>query len=257
VTSHRVALALLIGIYAACLVLAPAGAMPSLPVYAALQAPSLAHPLGTDDLGRDMVALLLQGGRTSLAVAAAAAALALLLGLGLGLLAGIGPPLVDEALMRLAELVASLPALLLAILVAALFGGSVWHLALLLGLTRWPMVARIVRVETHALLQRDFLRAAWALGATPAQVARRHLLPHLAAPVLAGAGIVFGGAVLTEAALAFVGLGDPDATSWGQMVAHGFAMIGLGWWVWLCPAVTIVIVTALVGVAAEAQTAGG
>lgn len=240
-------LLLVVAFYAAALVFAPGGALPA---HTALQAPSFAHPLGTDDLGRDMLTALLQGGRTSLAVASVATALALLLGLGIGLLAAIGPPLLDEALMRLAEIVASLPALLLAVLVAALFGGSAWNLALLLGLTRWPMVARIARVETQALLAQDFLRAARALGATPAHLARRHLLPHLAAPVLAGAGIVFGGAVLAEAALAFVGLGDTATTSWGVMIAQGFAVLGLAWWVWLWPAMALMGVSGLVALAA-------
>ncbi|CAH0200120.1 ABC transporter permease [Roseomonas sp. CECT 9278] len=246
-TARGAAAAVLVAFYGACLVFGPAGALPG---HAALQPPSIAHPLGTDDLGRDMLAAILQAGRGSLLVAAVATVLALLLGLAAGLAAGIGPPLLDQALMRLAEIVSSLPALLAAVLVAALFGGSGWHLALVLGFTRWPMVARILRAETQALLAREFLRAAWALGATPWQVARRHLLPCLAAPLLAGAGIVFGGAVLAEAALAFVGLGDPEAGSWGRMIAQGFAMLGLGWWLWLWPVATLVVVSGLVAVAA-------
>lgn len=134
---------------------------------------------------------------------------------------------------------------------AALFGGSAWNLALLLGLTRWPVIARIVRIEVRSLLGREFLRAAWALGASPLHVARRHLLPHLAGPVLATAGIVFGGAVVAESALAFVGLGDPAVTSWGQMTAAGFLVLGLAWWVWLWPAAMLVMVSGLVAVAAE------
>lgn len=246
-TARGAAAAMLVAFYAACLAFAPEGVLPA---HGAMLPPSPAHPLGTDDLGRDMLMALLQGGRGSLLVASVATALALLLGLAAGLAAGLGPPLLDEALMRLAEIVASLPALLLAVLVAALFGGSAWHLALVLGFTRWPMIARILRVETQALLGRDYLRAAWALGATPMQVARRHLLPNLAAPLLAAAGIVFGGAVLAEAALAFVGLGDPQAGSWGRMVAQGFAVLGLGWWVWASPAAVLVLVSGLVAVAA-------
>ena len=194
--------------------------------------------------------------KLTLTVAAIATVLALSIGLLAGLVAGSGPPLLDEALMRGAEITASLPALLLAVLVAALFGGSAWNLALLLGLTRWPVVARIVRMEVRSLLGREFLRAAWALGASPVHVARRHLLPHLANPVLAAAGIVFGGAVVAEAALTFVGLGDPTVTSWGQMVAAGFAVLGLGWWVWLWPAAMLVMISGLVAVAAESSEEG-
>lgn len=253
----RVAAAVaLAALYLACLLLAPAGSLATLEPHAAFLPPRPAHPLGTDDLGRDLLAALLQGGRTSLTVASVATLLALTIGLMVGLVAGIGPALLDEALMRMAEITASLPALLLAVLVAALFGGSAWNLALLLGLTRWPLVARIVRIEVRSLLGQDFLRAARALGAPPLHLARRHLLPHLAGPVLAAAGIVFGGAVVAEAALAFVGLGDPAVTSWGQMVAAGFAVLGLAWWVWLWPALMLVLVSGLVAVAVERGEAG-
>ncbi|UPY35624.1 ABC transporter permease [Sediminicoccus sp. KRV36] len=251
-TARGAALALLVAIYVACLILAPSGSLAMLEPHVALLSPRLAHPLGTDDLGRDMLAALLQAGRTSLTVATVATGLALLIGVLVGLLAGIVPGWVDEGLMRVGEITASLPALLLAVLLAALFGGSATNLALLLGLTRWPVIARIVRMEVRSLLGREFLRAAWALGASPFQVARRHLLPHLAGPVMAAAGIVFGGAVVAEAALAFVGLGDPAVTSWGQMVAAGFAVLGLGWWMWLWPAAMLVTVSGLVAVAASA-----
>lgn len=242
------ALLALLALYLACVALAPSGSLAMLPSHAALLAPSMAHPLGTDDLGRDLLAALLQGGRTSLTVAAIATALALGIGLLAGLIAGLRHGLLDELLMRGAEITASLPALLLAVLVAALFGGSAWNLALLLGLTRWPMIARIVRIEVKGLLGREFLRAAWAMGASPLHVARRHLFPHLAAPVCAAAGIVFGGAVVAEAALAFVGLGDPTATSWGQMIAAGFAVLGRAWWVWVWPAAMLALVSGLLAI---------
>jgi peptide/nickel transport system permease protein len=248
---RAIAMSALAALYLACLLLAPGGSLATLEPNAALLSPRLAHPLGTDDLGRDMLAALLQGGRTSLMVAAVATLLALALGLLVGLAAGLGPAPLDEVLMRVAEITASLPALLLAVLVAALFGGSAWNLALLLGLTRWPVIARIVRIEVRGLLAREFLRAAWALGASPMHAARRHVLPHLAAPTLAAAGIVFGGAVVAEAALAFVGLGDPAVTSWGQMVAAGFGVLGLAWWVWLWPAAMLVMVSGLVAFIAE------
>lgn len=239
----------LLGLYLACLLLAPAGALPDLARHAPLLAPSLAHPLGTDDLGRDVLAAVLQGGRSSLWVAGLATLLALALGLVVGLLAGLARGLADEALMRGAEVVASLPTLLLAVLVAGLFGGSTTGLALVIGLTRWPVVARIMRIETHALLQGVHVRAAFALGATPAQVARRHLLAPLGASLGAAAGIVFGGAIVTEAALAFLGLGDPDVTSWGQMVASGFGLLGLGWWLWAGPAAMLALASGLAALA--------
>lgn len=255
-TARHIAVAGLAAIYLACLAFAPGGSLATLPGGPALLPPSPAHPFGTDDLGRDLLAAALQGGRTSLEVAVAATLLALLVGVAVGLLAGLGPPALDEAAMRLSEVVASLPALLLAVLVAALFGGSTGNLALVLGLTRWPVLSRIVRVEARALLQREFLRAAVALGAGPAHVARRHLLPNLAGPVSAAAAIVFGGAVVAEASLAFVGLGDPEATSWGQMAASGFALVGRAWWPWVVPTAALVLVSGLVALAVERRGAG-
>jgi peptide/nickel transport system permease protein len=241
--------AALAALYLACLLLAPSGALPNLPQHAPLLPPSLAHPLGTDDLGRDLLSAVWQGGRTSLTVAGIATLLALALGALVGLAAGLVRGVADEALMRSAEIVASLPTLLVAVLVAALFGGSMTALALVIGLTRWPLVARLVRIEAMALLGRMHVRAAFALGATPLGVARRHLLPHLAASIGAAAGIVFGGAIVTEAALAFVGLGDPAVTSWGQMIGTGFALFGLGWWLWMAPAAMIVLASGLVALA--------
>lgn len=238
-----------LALYLACLLLAPAGALPDLPQTAPLLPPSLAHPFGTDDLGRDLLAAALQGGRTSLSVAGLATLLALGLGLLVGLAAGLARGVMDEALMRGAEIVASLPTLLIAVLVAALFGGSVTGLALVIGLTRWPLVARLIRIETMALLGQMHVRAAFALGAAPLHVARWHMLPPLAGAMGAAAGIVFGGAIVTEAALAFVGLGDPAATSWGQMMASGFALLGLGWWLWVGPAAMMVLATGLVALA--------
>jgi peptide/nickel transport system permease protein len=245
------ALAALAGLYLACLLLAPGGSLGTLPAGPALLPPSTMHPFGTDDLGRDLLAATLQGGRTSIEVAAVATLLALCLGVTVGLLAGLGPPAVDEAAMRFSEVVASLPALLLAVLVAALFGGSTANLALVLGLTRWPSLARIVRVEVHALRRGEFLRSAVALGAGPGHLARRHLLPNLMGPVAAAAAIVFGGAVVAEASLAFVGLGDPAATSWGQMAATGFALVGRAWWPWAIPTVTLVLMSGLVALVVE------
>lgn len=255
-TARHVGLVALAGLYLACLLFAPSGSLATLQAGPALLPPTLAYPFGTDDLGRDLLAATLQGGRTSLEVAAMATLMALFLGVTVGLLAGLGPPAVDEATMRLSEVVASLPALLLAVLVAALFGGSTTNLALVLGLTRWPSLARIVRVETQALLQGEFLRAAVALGAGPAHLARRHLLPNLMGPVAAAAAIVFGGAVVAEASLAFVGLGDPAATSWGQMAATGFALVGRAWWPWLVPTAAIVMVTGLVALCVERVSQG-
>lgn len=240
-------------LYLLCLVLAPAGALDMLPLGQPFRAPSLAHPLGTDDLGRDLLAALAQGGRTSLFVAAIATLLALGVGGIVGLAAGLGPSLLDEALMRAADIVLSLPALLVAILVASLFGGSALGLALVLGLTRWPVIARLVRAEALALRGTDFVRAAVALGTPPVLLAMRHVLPHARPALLSAAGIVFGGAILAESALAFVGLGDPHLTSWGQLIASGYSFVAHAWWMWAFPAMALSGASALVALLADRE----
>lgn len=223
----------------------PDGPLASLSSSLPLQPPSRAHPFGTDDLGRDMGAAVLLGVRTSLLLGIGVTVLAQVLGIGVGLAAGMGSPLRDELLMRTADVVASLPTLVIAILVAALFGGSLQALALVLGLSRWPLIARLVRVEAASLRRREFVLAAHALGASSLRVAMVHILPHAITPALAATGILFGGAVVSEAALAFVGLGDPTATSLGQLAANGFAFVDHAPWMWLAPVVAIVTLTSV------------
>lgn len=249
--SSRLAVAALLAIFVMCTIMAPPGGLTALPLGAPFERPSLAHPMGTDDLGRDGLAALAQGGRTSLQVASIATLLALALGTLVGLCAGLGPRWLDEALMRFTDVVASLLTLLIAMLVAALFGGSLIGLALVLGLTRWPVIARIVRVESMSLREREFVRAAIALGGTPSRVALRHVLPQLLPTMLSASGIVFGGAILAEAALAFVGLGDPELTSWGQLIAAGFTFVDRAWWSWAFPCAAIVLASGLVALAAD------
>ena len=213
--------------------------------------PGLAHPLGTDDLGRDLLHEVLRGLGTSLAVGLGVTGVALAIGIAVGLAAGLGPPLADELLMRSADIVASLPTLVVAILVAAVFGGSLPALVLVLGLGRWPLVARLVRVEAASLREREFVLAARALGASPWRVARVHVLPHALSPALAASGILFGGALVSEAALAFVGLGDPSVTSLGQLAANGFAFVAHAPWMWIAPVAAIVALTVPVAMLAD------
>jgi peptide/nickel transport system permease protein len=161
---RRAALAALLLLYTACVALAPQGALPDLALGPPLAAPSAAHPLGTDDLGRDMLAALAQGGRTSLAIGALAAALALALGAAWGFGAAMAGGLPEALLMRAADVAASLPLLLIALLLAAAFGPDDAALALLVGLARAPLVARIARAEARAVQAAGFVRAAWAWG---------------------------------------------------------------------------------------------
>jgi peptide/nickel transport system permease protein len=246
---------LALGAALAILILAPSGDLSGLPSGAPMLSPSLTHPFGTDDLGRDLLAAVAQGARTSMLVGIGVTLLAQALGIAVGLAAGLGSPWIDELLMRGTEVVASLPTLIIAILVAALFGGSTAALVLVLGLTRWPLLARLVRAEAACLRNREFVLAARALGASSVRIAAVHVLPHVATVALAAAGIVFGGALVSEAALAFLGLGDPSVTSLGQLAANGFAFVHHAPWMWFAPAAAIVLLTGTVAILADRPAA--
>ncbi|MGL4525709.1 MAG: ABC transporter permease [Aestuariivirga sp.] len=219
----------------AMIVLVPQGSWVNQPLTAPFLSPGWGHPFGSDDLGRDMFTAVLQGLRTSVLVGLGTIGLALTLGVAVGVGAGLASDIVDEVLMRIADIVQSLPTLLVAILVAAMFGGSITLLILVLGLTRWPLVARLVRVETKALRSREFVLAAVALGAGTTTIMVRHILPHVMTVARAAAAILFGGALVSEAALAFVGLGDPSVTSLGQLSARGFQFVTHAPWMWAAP----------------------
>ncbi len=218
----------------------------------ALAPPGALHWLGTDDLGRDVLARLGQGAITSLSAGGGGAGLALALGLPLGLAAGLGGRWLDDGLTRLAELTALVPGVLLALVLASFSGPSLTALVLVLGLTAWPLPFRLARAQAMALRQAPHVRAAEALGAGFFRVLGRHVLPGAAPPVLACAGVLFGAAVLAEAALAFVGLGDPARASWGRQVADGLPLLGIAWWLVAAPSAALVLAAVGVGFCADA-----
>lgn len=253
----RAACASLIGlaaVLAAMLAIAPPGGIQVLPMTRPFLPPGVAHPFGTDDLGRDMLMAVAQGARTSAMVGIAVLGLATGIGVAIGLAAGLGPVALDEALMRATDVTASLPTMLIAVLAAAFFGGSATLIPLVLGLTRWTVIARLVRAEAMMLRRLPFFRAALALGCGPVRLAWRHVLPQLGAVVAPAAGVVFGGAVLSEATLAFLGLGDPELTSWGKLIAAGYPFLGDAWWMWAFPAAAICLTTVLVALASDTLT---
>jgi peptide/nickel transport system permease protein len=208
-----------------------------------LSPPSLAHPLGTDALGRDELARLIQGGATTLSVALVASLLAFGFGVTYGLCAGLAPAWVDRALMRLLDAVLALPALVVLICAASLLAPGEQVLALLIGLVAWPPLARLVRNETVALRGRDFVLASQQLGAAPAHIARVHLLPVMARVLAVSATFLVGDAILALSALSFLGLAiQPPRTSWGHLLAEGMGLIGLhAWWLIVPPGVLITV----------------
>jgi peptide/nickel transport system permease protein len=197
---------------------------------ARLEAPSAAHPLGTDDLGRDVLARLLEGGRVSLAVGLAGALLAAALGTAVGLVAGYAGGILDSLLMRLTDLVISLPLLPLLIVLAAIdlskLGlpaqgefASVIRIVVLVAMFGWTTTARLVRASVLSLRTREFVRAAQALGAGPATILGRHILPNAAGPLIVATTLSIGNVILVESVLSFLGLGvQPPLPSWGNML---------------------------------------
>lgn len=183
------------------------------------QAPSLAHPFGTDDLGRDELTRTLVGGRLSLSVGVLATLISVVVGTLVGASAGYTGGWVDSLLMRLTEAFIVFPSLFILILLAALFGTSVWTIVLVIGLLRWMGIARLVRASFLQLKEREFVIAARALGASGGAIMWRHLLPNAMSPIIVAASLGVASAILAESTLSFLGLGIQLPTpTWGNML---------------------------------------
>ncbi len=181
--------------------------------------PSL--PFGTDRLGRDVLAGLLHGARTSLIVGTAAAAAAVLIGSIVGTIAGFAGKLVDEAWMRVVDAFQIVPGFLLALAFVSVAGGSLTTVIIAIALSSWAQPARLVRAEVLSIRERDYVAAARVIGMHPLEIAFKEILPNALPPVLALAAVIVAAAILTEAALSFLGLGDPNVVTWGSMIAEG------------------------------------
>ena len=207
-----------------------------------LMPPSPAHYLGTDTLGRDVLSRIIFGSRVSLKVGFVAVGLATLIGLFIGALAGYYGGWVDSALMRLVDLMLCFPAFFLILAVIALLEPSIWNIMAVIGLTGWMGVARLVRAEFLSLREREFVTAARALGAGDIRLILRHMLPNALAPVMVSATLGVAGAILTESALSFLGLGvQPPTPSWGNILTAGKDNIEIAWWLSVFPGLAILI----------------
>jgi len=211
------------------------GADPFRPSAATLQAPSLHHLMGTDQVGRDVLTRVTQGAGTSLWVAAASALASALIGTTAGLLAGYTGGLLDDAVLKLAEIAQVMPQFLVALVAGALFGSSRFVLIAILALTFWPSTARLTRGETLSLRELDFVEAAKAQGASKARILFHHILPGALPVIITNTSFQAGAAILIEAGLAFLGLGDRNVVSWGAMLADAQNYVGIAWWLSLFP----------------------
>ena len=199
------------------------------------------HLLGTDDLGRDLLAALAHGGQASLLTGVVVTIGAALIGIVLGVVAGSAAPLVDRLIVRLMDLSQIVPRFFLALLATAWLGPGWLQLAIILALTGWATLARLVRAEARALRHAPFIEAARLLGARPASIALRHIVPNVMPLVLPQLPLVFASALLIEAGLAFLGAGDPSRLSWGQLIQSGQSHALRAWWLAFFPGLTLAL----------------
>ena len=211
-------------------------------VDAILLPPSVSHPFGTDELGRDVFSRMLHGSRISLQVGIVAAGLATLVGVILGAMAGYYGGWVEAVIMRFTDMMLCFPTFFLILAVIALLEPSIFNIMAVIGLTSWMGVARLVRAEFLTLKEREFVLAADSLGAGDLRIIFRHILPNAMAPVLVTLTLGIAGAILTESGLSFLGLGvQPPEASWGNILTQGKANIEIAWWLSLFPGIAILV----------------
>ncbi len=211
---------------------------------AQLAPPSAAHWLGTDDLGRDILSRMMYGARISLSVGFVAVGIAIAIGIVLGGIAGYYGGRVDQFIMWLVDVMLVFPSMFLILAVIAFVGPSLFNIMAIIGLTGWMGVTRLVRAEFLALREREFVAAVRAQGARDFRIIFRHILPNAMAPVLVSATFGVAGAILTESALSFLGIGvPPPKATWGSLLSDGKAMIEVAWWLTLFPGLAIFITT--------------
>ena len=209
-------------------------------VAARLESPSGAHPFGTDDLGRDILSRVVLGAGVSLRVGFLAVGIALLVGTTIGLLAGFYGRWIDDALMRVMDMLFAFPAVLLAIAVLAVRGTGWGNTALAIGIVYIPVFARVTRASVLGVREEVYVRASRSVGASDWRLLTRHVLPNAAPPIIVQTSISLAFAVLAEAALSFLGLGtQPPNPSWGLMLAEGRGFIDLAWWLAFFPGMAI------------------
>ena len=219
--------------------------------------PSEVAPLGTDSFGRPIWDQLVYGSRPSLLIGIAATLIAIVIGTLVGVAAGFFGGKVDSVLSRITEWFLVIPFLPLAIVLAAILGPSLRNIIFVIGVTSWPVTARLIRAQVLTLKQRLYVERSRALGASSAQVMGRHILPNVTPLILANATLTVPIAILSETALSFLGLGDPSSVSWGQMLEEAFSFGALSreaWWWYVPPGlcvIAVVLAFTLVGRALE------
>ena len=197
--------------------------------------PSPMHPFGTDDLGRDVLSQVIYGARTSMMIAVAAVAFSALLGTILGIMAGYYGGRADLAVSMVIDAKLSIPTFFLVLVVIALFGGSIANMIIVIGITIWPPIARVVRALVNSIRASDFIEAARAIGASSIWIISKHIVPQIVGVVAVISILQMGSAVIIEAGLSFLGFGDPTLISWGKMLNIAQTYVEKALWIGLFP----------------------
>ena len=201
--------------------------------------PAWAHPMGTDDLGRDELARVLYGGRASLVIGLFSALLSVILGMTIGMVAGFFGGAIDETLMRITEAFQILPKLLVAVVVVSLIGSGLTNEVLVIGLLSWPATARVIRGRVQVIRHEEFIAAAEMSGASWLRVLVRHVAPNVVSFLLVSASLQVASAIMSESFLSFLGLGDPAHPSWGLLLQQGQLFLSDAWWLTTFPGIAL------------------
>ncbi|SHD76509.1 ABC transporter permease [Schnuerera ultunensis] len=199
------------------------------------------HILGTNKMGQDIFSMIIYGTRTSLQVAVISALISGLLGILIGGIAGFFGGTADRIVSEIINIFMMLPTFFLILLIIALFGNSIYNVMIVIGLTTWPSNAKLMRAQALSLRERTFVKAATAMGETKGQILFKYIIPNGIFPVIANTTVGMSNAILTEAGLSFLGLGDPNIISWGQMIYDGKSFLTSAWWIATFAGVAIVI----------------
>ncbi|MEM4035495.1 MAG: ABC transporter permease [Fervidicoccaceae archaeon] len=213
--------------------------------------PCREHPFGTDDLGRDVFSRTIHGTRVSLLVGFTSAVMAIAIGLLVGLLSGYFGGPIDGILMRITDTFQVIPRLVLATVMVAFFGASIWNVIFVLGILSWPRTARTVRSLVLTIKEQAFVEAARAIGLRDFDIIFRHVVPNVASTVAVLVGYEMASAILIEAGLSFLGLGDPNLVSWGKIIHEGQKYFRLGWWMPLFPGLFLSMLVVSVNAVAD------